>query len=406
MRNELRFAACMWLLSRSVVAVAMLFIAPALPKPPGGVIPNFGWRVFSHWDSVFYQQIATSGYAGDNVAFFPLFPLCIRALMLLGLSAEVAGVLVNNLAFLGALLLLANWMARQYGTNAARWSAAVLAWCPLSLFGTVVYTEGLYLLCSTATLRAFEFKQYPGVALWGMLATATRPTGIAIVPALIIAAWKERRQSIAYLASLAAGSGLLLYSLYCRIYLGDWLAFGRAQQEWKRSLGVDVQGWWKMLMQVVVGTANWKSGRIEDPLHPLLFIAIIALAYCLWRWRSRFNPVKVGYGFCVLVLALWLLAGDPLLNTVAVLGGIYLLWHMRHQLTTIAIAYGFCGLGLLLVSGSTWSLTRLVYGIISLPIALSLLLSRHPRWGYITLVFFTILLILFSVRFAQELWIA
>ena len=56
-------------------------------------------------------------------------------------------------------------------------------------------------------------------------------------------------------------------------------------------------------MQVVVGTANWKSGRIEDPLHPLLFIVIIALAYCLWRWHSRFNPVKVGYGFCVLVLA-------------------------------------------------------------------------------------------------------
>jgi len=394
----------MWLLSRFVVALAMLLVAPALPAPPGGVAPNVTWRVFSAWDSLFYQQIATSGYAGDNVAFFPLFPLCIRAFMLLGLSAEVAGTLVNNLALLGALLLLAHWMTRQYGTNAARWSAAVLAWCPMSLFGTVVYTEGLYLLCSTATLRAFEFKQYAGVGLWGTLATATRPTGIAIVPALVIAAWKERRQPIAYIASLAAGSGLVLYSLYCRIYLGDWLAFGHAQQEWKRSLGFDVQGWWKMLMQTIVGTTNWKSGSIKDPLHPLLFVTIIGLGYCLWRWRTRFNPMKLGYGFCVLVLA-WLLAGDPLLNTVAVLGGICLLWHMRHQLTTVAIAYGFCGLGLLLFSGSTWSLTRLVYGIVSLPIALGLLLSRHPRWGHITLGFFTILLILFSVRFAQELWV-
>jgi Gpi18-like mannosyltransferase len=385
--------------------MAMLSIAPALPAPPGGVAPDVSWGVFSAWDSVFYQQIATSGYAGDNVAFFPLFPLCIHALMLLGLSAEVAGMSINNLAFLGALLLLSSWMTRQYGTNAARWSTAVLAWCPMSLFSTVVYTEGLYLLCSTATLRAFEFKQYPGVVVWGMLATATRPTGIAIVPALIMAAGKERRQPIAYLASLAAGSGLVLYSLYCRIYLGDWLAFGHAQQQWERSLGFDVQGWWKMLMQIIVGTANWQSGRIEDPLHPLLFVAIVVLGCCLWHWRSRFNPLKVGYGFCILILALWLLAGDPLLNTVAIVGGIYLLWHMRHRLTTIAIAYGFCGLGLLLVSGSTWSLTRLVYGIVSIPIALSLLLSRHPRWGYVTLCFFAILSILFSVRFAQELWV-
>jgi Gpi18-like mannosyltransferase len=406
MRNELRFAAGMWLLSRLVVAMAMLLIAPALPAPPGGSTPNFGWGVFSAWDSGFYQQIATSGYGGDNVAFFPLFPLCIRALMLLGLPAEVAGTLVNNLAFLGALLFLSDWIARQHGASAARWSVAVLAWCPLSLFGTVVYTEGLYLLCSTATLRAFEFKQYFGVALWGTLATATRPTGIAIVPALIIAAWKERRPPLAYLASLAASSGLLLYSLYCRFYLGDWLAFGRAQQQWKRSLSFDVQGWWKMLMQISIGTANWKAGSIQDPLHPLLFVTIIVLGYCLWRWRTRFNPIKVGYGFCVLVLALWLLAGDPLLNTVAVLGGIYLLWHLRHQLTPVVIAYGFCGLGLLLFSGSTWSLTRLVYGIISLPIALGLLLSRYPRWGYVTLGFFTLLLILFSVRFAQALWIA
>ena len=396
----------MWLLSRLVVITAMLLVAPALPAPSGGSTPNFGWGVFSAWDSVFYQQIATSGYEGDNVAFFPLFSLCIRALMLLGLPAEVAGTLVNNLAFLGALLLLSSWIARQHGMNAARWSAAVLAWCPLSLFGTVVYTEGLYLLCSTATLRAFEFKQYAGVALWGTLATATRPTGIAIVPALVIAAWQERRQPIAYIASLAASSGLLLYSLYCRIYLGDWLAFGRAQQQWKRSLSFDVQGWWKMLMQIAIGNANWKSGIIQDPLHPLLFMTIVVLGYCLWRWRSRFNPVKVGYGFCFLVLALWLLAGDPLLNTVAVLGGIYLLWHLRHQLASVAIAYGFCGLGLLLFSGSTSSLTRLVYGIVSLPIALGLLLSRYPRWGYVTLGFFTLLLVLFSIRFAQELWIA
>lgn len=35
-----------------------------------------------------------------------------------------------------------------------------MAWCPLSLFAGVIYTEGLYLLLSTAALRAFDKQQY------------------------------------------------------------------------------------------------------------------------------------------------------------------------------------------------------------------------------------------------------
>jgi len=34
-----------------------------------------------------------------------------------------------------------------------------------SLFGTVIYSEGLYLLFSTAALRAFDKQQYAFVAL-------------------------------------------------------------------------------------------------------------------------------------------------------------------------------------------------------------------------------------------------
>jgi len=70
-------------------------------------------------------------------------------------------------------------------------------------------------------------------------------------------------------------------------------------------------------MQISVGTTNWKHGWIKDPLHPLLFGMIVS-GYLLWRFRTKLSSANVGYGFCALVLFLWLLAGDPLINTVMV----------------------------------------------------------------------------------------
>ncbi len=401
----------MWLLSRLVIAAAMLLIAPLLPAPPGGIVPTVGWGVFSAWDSVFYEKIATSGYEyttdgnEHSVAFFPLFPLFIRGAIALGLPVEVAGTLVNNLAFLGALIVLYAWVEERHGISAARWATAVLAWCPLSLFGSVIYSEGLYLLFSTAALRAFDRKQYTWTAIWGAIATAARPTGIALIPAFLIVAWRERGAS-AYLASVAAGSGLFLYSLYCGIQFGDFLAFLHAQQGWRPSLGFDWLRWWKMLMQISVGTANWKYGSIKDPWHPLLFLLIVGSSYLLWRYRKQIVAVKVGYGFAGLGLFLWLLAGDPLTNVVMIFGGAYLLWYLREQLSLVTVTYGFACLGLLLVSGSTISLNRLAYGIVSLAIALGVLLARYPRWGYVVMGFFAILLTSFAIRFAQHQWVA
>lgn len=409
--NDFLFPALMWLSGRLTIWTAMLLVAPLLNAPPGGITPTFDWEVFDAWDSLHYQAIATSGYEyandgkGHNLAFFPLFPLIVRGFMSIGLPFEVAGTLVNNLAFFAALYCLYFWVKQYLGIDSARWATAVVAWCPPSIFAGVIYTEGLYLLLSTAAMQAFDRERYGWTAIWGAMATATRPTGMALIPAFLIVAWKQRRPPIAYVASFATATGILLFSLYCAIQFGDPLAFIHAQRGWRTSLGFDWLAWWKMLMQISVGTANWKHGWIKDPLHPLLFGIIVSSGYILWRFRRQLDSVKLSYGFAALVLFLWLLAGDPLINTVAVLGGAYLLWHLRNQLTPITTIYGFCGLALIFASGGTWSLSRLAYGIVSLNVALGVLLSRHPRWGYLTLGLFAILLASLSVRFAQKLWV-
>ncbi|WP_392536080.1 mannosyltransferase family protein [Nostoc sp. C117] len=421
-KNDLLFPAAIWLASRIFIWIAMLLVAPRLPLPGEEFWPRFGWEVFDAWDSIHYRAIAISGYEfvddgnQHNLAFFPLFPLSIWLLMKLGLPFELAGILVNNLAFIAALYCLYFWSKEHYGLSAAQWVTAVVSCYPSSMFTGVIYTEGLYLFLSTAALRAFDQKQYRWTALWGAMATATRPTGMALIPALAIAAWKERRPPIAYIAAFATAIGILLFSLYCAIYFDNPLAFIQAQRGWRPTLGFDWQGWLNMFMQIAVGTKNWQygwvhnqSGGIKDPWYPLLVGVIVSSCYVLWRFRKHSLFGKLVYGFYALVLLLLVLANEQwvnnLLNIVMVLGGGYVLWHLHRQLTPVTVIYGFCGIGLLLASGGTISLSRLAYGIVPLSVAIGVLLSRHQRQGYLILGFFVTLLAKIAVGFAQEHWV-
>ncbi|MBR8838905.1 MAG: hypothetical protein DSM106950_34110 [Stigonema ocellatum SAG 48.90 = DSM 106950] len=406
------FPAAMWLSSRFAIAVAMLLIAPLLAAPPNGVAATFSSHAFSAWDSGWYEKIATFGYdyANDgkehSIAFFPLFPLVIRTLMTLGLPFEVAGILVNNLAFLAALIILYFWVEERYDKSAARWVTSVLAWFPYSLYGTVIYTEGLFLLCSTAALRAFDRHQHIWAAFWGALATATRLIGIMLIPAFLLVAWKQSRGIKAYLASLATGGGLFVFSLYCQITFGDALAFIHVQKGWRSSYGFASEGWWKMLMQILLGQTNWKGGYIKDPWHPLLLLIIVVGSYLLWRFRLQLGCVKVRFGFYLLWFLLWLVAGESLIKIVFIFGGVYLLWSLKNQIPLVAVIYGFCSFGLILNTGLTASVERYAYGIVSLSYAFGLLLARFQRWGYGIMGWFAIVLVSFAVRFAQKLWVS
>ncbi len=367
--NSFIFVFTMWLLSRSLIIIAMHAIAPAII--PDAVLndPKFvaevGWERFVGWDSNWYRSIATLGYeyADDfkqhSVAFFPLYPLATRGVMSLGIPFAAAATVVNNLAFLGTLLVLYNWVQERITINAARWATAVLAWCPFSLFGTVTYTEGMFLLLSTAALQAFDQKQHVKAGILGALTTATRITGVPLIPAFLLVAWKERRSTLAYGAGIAASAGLVAYMLYCAVQFGEPLAFMRAQRGWQAQNGTGWDGWINLFTQDLI-LRNGVSTAFFAVTKILMFF-----------------------------------------------GGGYVLWRMRSQLPRVAVVYGFCSLAMLFSSGSVVnSVNRYAYGIVSLSFALGVLLSRYPRWGYATIGVFALLSVYFSIRFSWGLWVA
>ena len=148
------------------------------------------------------------------------------------MHVELAGVLINSLAFLGALVLVYFWVEERYDAGAAKWTTAVLAWCPFSLFCTVIYTEGLFLFLTASALRAFERGEYIWAAFWGALTTATRGPGVALIPTFLLTAWREKRPPLAYAAGFASALGFFSFSLYCAIGFGDALAFVYVQKAW------------------------------------------------------------------------------------------------------------------------------------------------------------------------------
>lgn len=370
--NGTIFVCLMWLFSRLLIVVAIQIIAPLITldrveDPHINSLVGWersGWDRFANWDGYWYRSIATLGYeyvddnAQHSIAFFPLYPLITRGLMSLGISFPIAGTIVNNLAFLGALLVLYSWVKEHQGISAARWATAVLAWCPFSLYGTVTYTEGLFLLLSTLSLQAFDRKHHIKAGIFGALTTATRITGIALSPAFLLVAWKERRPATAYVGAIVTTSGLLLFMLYCAIDFGDPLTFLHAQRGWHAHTG----DWspWPMLFARVLDLRRGLAIAFIDTTKILMFF-----------------------------------------------GGGYILWLTRSHLPRVAVVYGFCSLAMLFSSGSVVnSVHRYSYAIVSLSFALGILLSRYPRWGYATMGVFSLISVCFSLLFSWGLWVA
>lgn len=408
--SAIGFAVANWALSRLLVLLCIYLIAPALPENSNGAPVPHDWQALTRWDGKHYLTIATRGYeyaendSKHTIAFFPALPLVMRIGMMIGIPPEVAGIIVNNLAFLGGLILLSLWVTERHGQKVARWATIALAWCPFSLFGTVLYTEGLFLLFSTAALRSFDQRRHGWAALWGSFASFARLPGLMLVPAFLLVSWRERRGPWALACSLAAAGGTLLYSLFCLWQYGDPLAFLKVQKAWHPPGLAYGEGWIKSLVTFTLGPGAWKAGRIVDPLYPIAFFGICGLLFLVWRFHHRLGKNVTFFGGCTLGALLWLLAGSPFINTLMVFGSIGLLWSFRRELAPVAVIYGFFSAAMILSTGRTISAERHMYAVIPVSIAFALLVSRYPRWGYPVWLLFTLMLASLSVRFAQYLW--
>jgi hypothetical protein len=242
--------------------------------------------IWARWDSVFFVRIAEHGYDEASAAFAPLYPAAVAALgrVFLG-HYVVAGIAVSLAAGLGAFLLLYRVAEERLGVDGARRAVLYLAVFPMALFLQAVYSESLYLLLVLAAFVVAERGRFAAAGVLAGLAILTRVTGLALLPALALLAWRysDRRRALGGLAlaiPIAAVYPLILWQ-----QLGDPWAFWNAQERWHRELSPagPLGGIWNALVEWTpsdVGPQHAIAVNAEGLIALVLFTGLTVVA---WR---------------------------------------------------------------------------------------------------------------------------
>lgn len=271
---------------------------------------------FDRWDSQSYVAIAEHGYPsvldlrlgrpGHLLAFFPGYPMLIRAVMVLTGDAVVAGLLVSTVLELVALHLVARLVLRERDRTAARFAVWALALWPFASFLGDVYTESTFLAAAAGALLLARRGHHAAACLVAALACAVRVTGVALVPALLVEHLVRRRgrPSAGSLWILAVPVPLLLFGAYTRVHTGDWLAWLHAESS--------VSFAYRHLAWPWVGArATWASAVGSSLPASATYVFALELLFgaggglvCAAIWLSR----RLAASLAIYCTAVWLLA--------------------------------------------------------------------------------------------------
>jgi hypothetical protein len=188
----------------------------------------WGWANF---DGVHYLSIAAHGYYQFEQAFFPLYPLLIKAVSFLSpLTPLLSGLFISHLFLFGSLVILMDLAGSR---SDFRWVPILLVTFPAAFFFLSVYTESLFLFLLLLTFWLAKRNQYPAAALTAGAASLTRIVGVFLLPALLWHLWRESdikaRPRQYLLVTVLAPLGLLVYMVCLWRLLGDPLYFFHVQ---------------------------------------------------------------------------------------------------------------------------------------------------------------------------------
>jgi hypothetical protein len=315
--------------------------------------------ILTQWDGMWYRLIASQGYAPPTpevaAAWFPLYPILVRAVEFIVRDFQVASLVVSNGCLIAAALLLMRLLRLDYDELVSRRAITFLMFNPVSFFLSSAYTESIFLLLSIGALFAARQGKWLVAALSGMCLSATRAPGLMIGAPLfteyVLEWWKGGGTARAFfrprlLLLALVPVGLAAYLFYSYVQRGDLLL----------PLHAQASGWGKTL------TLPWDSflwPRSFPPSHIPLYRTIVGAAIIL-----------IGAGFFL---------------------------RLRATYSVYAVAsILFC-----LAWGTLEALPRYISIIFPIYIVLALLSSRW-KWMYEPLLAFSIaLLALCTVLFAN-----
>ncbi len=315
-------------------------------------------EIWRKWDSFWFLNTVNEGYKiipneQSNVICFPLFPLLIKLFTFVG-NSTVAGIIIVNLSFLVAIVLLFYVVKEEFGEQYAERTILYLAIFPTSFIYSMVYSESVFLMFIAATFYFAWRGNWMLAGISGMFATMTRLVGI-ILPIVMIINYLEKigfairriKPNIFWLTLIPLGT--IITGIIQNFSTGEPLGFLKMSSYW----GAKIAYPWEGLKQWLVGIilTPYSSNRAK-----LLIDLIFTFAFLLISILS-FRRLKPSYTAYIVLTLLMLLCSNRLLGI------------PRYLITVfpIFILFGIWGerkwfnLGYIIISSSLFALFLILF---------------------------------------------
>jgi hypothetical protein len=266
-----------------VVFLHVVAFATVVPGATGG---------FAAWDGRLYLDLAAHGYREPfEAALFPAYPMAIKAVhTVTRLSYLDSALLISNLAFMLALVLLYKLVRNLYGAGTAGRAVWLIAVFPTSFYFSVAYTESLNLLAMVAFFYLLQQRRWYPAMLAGAGAALTHDIGVLLILPALWEWWhRERvrgtivpsgRPLLRLLSTAIIPMGLVAFVAYTALLFHDPMAILTAHSShWGRAPVFPVVSIFQSLLDINLHPAagfdtNLQFMALVNGLATLLVVAL------------------------------------------------------------------------------------------------------------------------------------
>jgi Gpi18-like mannosyltransferase len=289
-----------FLLTRLALLLLTYFAVISFTVPANSTFalqPQTIFYSWYHWDATRFLSIVTLGYPQPEMAaYFPLYPVLVQLFnKTLHLDLLLSGMLVSNLAFLAALIVLYRFGMIEFDEETAKRSVLYLTVFPTALFTFAADAAPLFLLFLLLSFYLLRRAHWWLAGLCGALAALSDAAGILLFVVFVCEFVRQHdrtdlkaraRAWLPLCAALLIPLGLVVYTSALQHQFGLPLAFLRFQDGSSR-----VSTPWSTLFALL---ANLGSGSFFTfaGVHSLFELLLLALFITL-AILSFLGPVRL-----------------------------------------------------------------------------------------------------------------
>ncbi|MGB0112715.1 MAG: glycosyltransferase family 39 protein [Ilumatobacteraceae bacterium] len=302
-------------LAAAAVRAVQLIVDTRADGEPEPSVASAISSVLTSWDGRWYLEIVRGGYPSsipDNItyeqlearaAFFPVYPWATRVLDVVLPGGDTFAALFLNFVLGAVSVILVGLLARRlYSIPVAARAMTLYAVFPASVILSFAYSEAMMIVLAALCLLFLLDERWLLAGLAAALATATRPNGIAVVAACVVAsaiAIRRSRQWWSLVSVALAPIGFVFFQWYVDHTADERGAWFRVQREaWSEGTSYGATA--------VTNTLDFFTHPFASPTDALTALSMFTLAFmvfCAWKVKLPWTVVA----YCAVVVALMLI---------------------------------------------------------------------------------------------------